>query len=240
MATAMFNCTNIVSRCVSDIKKSSVHYYSLHKVKKVFSKYFPTKQPEPPYNHMCQLGDPVLRTKATPVDTKVIQTHEFQKALGYLERVMTKHKLLGISAPQIGLPWQVCAIEVTQQSLNSIDPEIQKLCEMEIVPLTYFINPKMEIKNPAEVRFVEMCGSIAGFRADVPRAKEVEVKALDRFGKEFTWSAKGWPARIIQHEFDHLQGILYIDKMDRSTFECCFWQEVNLNRGKISLKYYAQ
>ncbi|XP_076678675.1 peptide deformylase, mitochondrial-like isoform X2 [Andrena cerasifolii] len=129
MATAMFNCTNIISRCVSDIKKSSVHYYSLHKVKKVFSKYFLSQPPEPPYDHICQLGDPVLRTKATSVDTKVIQTHEFQKVLGRLEKVMKKHQLVGISAPQIGLPWQVCAIEVTEQSLNSVDPEIQKLCE---------------------------------------------------------------------------------------------------------------
>lgn len=127
------------------------------------------------------------------------------QVLGQLERVMKKHRLLGISAPQIGLPWQVCAIEVTEQSLKSVDPEVQKFCEMEIVPLTYFINPKMEIKNPAEVTFVEMCGSIAGFRAEIPRAKEVEVKAFNRLGEEFTWTAKGWPARIIQHEFDHLQ-----------------------------------
>ena len=66
--------------------------------------------------------------------------------------------------------------------------------------------------------FFEGCLSVAGFAALVPRYREVEVTGLDETGEPITWRVKGWPARILQHEFDHLNGTLYIDRMHSRSF----------------------
>lgn len=117
---------------------------------------------------------------------------------------MRKYKLVGISAPQIGVPLQIFAIEVTNESVKEHDPVYVEECEMEPVPLTYFINPTMKIINPEKVTHIESCGSLVGYQAEVERAREVEIKALNRLGEPFCWQAKAWTARIAQHEFDHL------------------------------------
>ncbi|XP_043259954.1 peptide deformylase, mitochondrial-like [Colletes gigas] len=240
MAVTTFNCGYIINRCVSNMRTNSVRYFSLKTVKKTFMNYFRPEAPMPPYNHICQLGDPVLRMKATPVDAKVLQTNEFQKILEHLARVMRKYQMPGLSAPQIGLPLQIFVIEVTEKMLNNIDKEMQQFCEMDQIPLTYFINPKMVIKNPEEFAFHELCGSVVGFTGEVLRAKEVEIKALNRLGTPFSWSGKGWAARIVQHEIDHLNGKIFIDRMDLSTFKCSIWDEINKNKGYVQLKFYVK
>ncbi|XP_068595533.1 peptide deformylase, mitochondrial [Brachionichthys hirsutus] len=75
--------------------------------------------------------------------------------------------------------------------------------------------------------FQEACESIAGFSGSVPRYLSVEVTGLNENGEDVTWKASGWPARILQHEMDHLNGILYIDRMDSKTFVNITWQSYN-------------
>lgn len=112
---------------------------------------------------------------------------------------------MGVAAPQIGIPLQIFAVQVTKEQLDRITLQVRETYEVEQIPLTYFINPTLNITNPAEVISNESCGSITGFGALISRAKEVEVKAFNLLGDTFSWQAKGWTARIIQHEYDHLQ-----------------------------------
>lgn len=126
------------------------------------------------------------------------------QTLEHLHKVMKKYQTVGLAAPQIGFPWQVFAIEVTEKALKDISPQMRNLFHMQTQPLTFFINPKLEIINPTELISHEICGSISCYQAEVPRAKEVQITALNRFGEPFCWKGKDWLARIAQHEMDHL------------------------------------
>lgn len=116
-----------------------------------------------------------------------------------------KYDVVGLAAPQIGLSWQLFAIEMTEDSVNEVHPYLQKTYNLKPCPLTYFINPKLEIINPEEDIMFETCASINCYHAEVPRPLEVEVKALNRFGEPFCWREKGWLARVVHHEMDHLK-----------------------------------
>ncbi|XP_051916990.1 peptide deformylase, mitochondrial isoform X2 [Hippocampus zosterae] len=139
----------------TDIKVRSYFQYLKHKM---------ISPPRPPYHHICQVGDPVLRSKAVAVDPAAIKGPEVQKM-----RV---------------LDWQT-------------------------------------------VLFQEACESICGFSATVPRYLSVEVSGVNENGEDTTWRGSGWPARILQHEMDHLNGVLYIDHMDSKTFTNIHWQAYN-------------
>lgn len=76
-----------------------------------------------------------------------------------------------------------------------------------------------------------------GFAADVPRYREIELNGLNEKGDLISVFLRGWPARIAQHEVDHLNGKLYVDIMDRKTFCCSCWQDVNEHNGKISIPF---
>jgi peptide deformylase len=80
------------------------------------------------------------------------------------------------------------------------------------------INPRLVVEDPAPAEFHEGCLSVAGFAALVPRARGVRVEALDEQGRPVTVSARGWYARILQHELDHLDGTLYVDRMESRSF----------------------
>ena len=237
MIIESFKHISILNKHVLGMQKTNIRCFSLSNITKGVFKYFKSQPPTPPYNHVCQAGDPVLRSKATPVDPKELQTPEFEKLLDQLCKVMRKYKIVGISAPQIGVSLQVFAIEVEKESVKQLNPAYVEVCEMEPVPLTYFINPTMKIINPEKVTLVESCGSLIGYQAEVERAKEIEIKALNRLGEPFCWRAKGWTARIAQHEFDHLNGILYVNRMNPSTFDFYYWEELNAKKGKVQLKY---
>ena len=86
------------------------------------------------------------------------------------------------------------------------------------VPVRVFINPTLTPIGEDKVTFFEGCLSVAGFAGLVERFHEVEVTGLDEKGQSQTWRVKGWPARILQHEVDHLAGTLYIDRMITRSF----------------------
>ncbi|XP_076395333.1 peptide deformylase, mitochondrial isoform X2 [Megachile rotundata] len=193
---------SIINKRVSGVQKTDIYSLILPNIQKVRSISFFSKPSKPPYEHICQIGDPVLRTVAPPVDLKsTVHTKDFQKLLDQLCRVMRRYTMCGLAAPQIGVSLQ------------------------------------MRIVNSEETEFPEYCGSITGFEAVVPRAKQIKLTAFDRLGEPFIWNASGWAARIAQHEFDHLQGVLYVDKMDPTTFQFNYWKELNENKGDIKLQY---
>uniref|UniRef100_A0A672JZY2 Peptide deformylase n=1 Tax=Sinocyclocheilus grahami TaxID=75366 RepID=A0A672JZY2_SINGR len=184
----------------------------LHSLMHSYLQYMKRKvkgSPAPPYNHVCQVGDPVLRSRAAAVEPGAIQGPEVQKVIKTLVKVMRKLECVGLSAPQIGVPLQILALAYPKKMLedNSI--------------------ASFEARDGCTVIFQEACESICGYSASVPRYVSVEVSGLNEKAEPVSWQASGWPARIVQHEIDHLNGVLYIDRMDSKTFINVKWEEYN-------------
>ena len=157
---------------------------------------------------IVQTGDPVLREPARPLTPQELKTAELQQLIELMRRTMYDAPGVGLAAPQIGLPLQLAVI-----ADNGDDP----VKERRPVPFHVIINPRITL-GPDLVEHFEGCLSVEGLQAMVPRAREVTVEALDGAGKPVTIQASGWYARILQHEIDHLNGTLYIDRMKTRTF----------------------
>ncbi|XP_061628611.1 peptide deformylase, mitochondrial isoform X1 [Phyllopteryx taeniolatus] len=183
--------------------------------------------PSPPFDHVCQVGDPVLRSRAAAVDRAAIKGPEVQKVINTLVKVMRKFECVGISAPQIGVPLRILALEYPQKMLDVSSPVSRKVHGLSVQPLRIFVNPELRVLDWQTVLFREACESICGFSATVPRYLSVEVSGLNERGEDTTWQGSGWPARILQHEMDHLDGVLYIDHMDSKTFINVNWLAYN-------------
>lgn len=183
--------------------------------------------PEPPYSHVCQVGDPVLRAVAAPVEPAQLAAPELQRLVQRLVQVMRRRRCVGLSAPQLGVPLQVLALEFPEALFRACAPRLRELRQMEPFPLRVLVNPSLRVLDSRLVTFPEGCESVAGFLACVPRFQAVQISGLDPRGEQVVWPASGWTARIIQHEMDHLQGCLFIDKMDSRSFTNVHWMEVN-------------
>ena len=177
-----------------------------------------------------QVGDPILREAAEPVDRAFLHSADFKEMLERMIKVMRSKNGSGIAAPQIGVGLRVFAVEFTGQHYKRLkeqgvtDKDMKRM-GIALVPLKVVINPEVKIVDHKMLAFREGCLSVEGFSAVVPRAKEVLVSALDENGSPFTWRTAGWPARIVQHEMDHLKGNLYIDTMLYKSFVRNNWQD---------------
>ncbi len=121
---------------------------------------------------------------------------------------------VGLAAPQIGVPLRVIVLEDRPELMTRLNPdEIAERGRVAFGPRV-FVNPVLTPIGPERASFFEGCLSVAGYTAIVERALEVEVSGLDEHGAATTWRVRGWPARILQHEVDHLDGTLYVDRMD--------------------------
>uniref|UniRef100_L7M406 Peptide deformylase n=1 Tax=Rhipicephalus pulchellus TaxID=72859 RepID=L7M406_RHIPC len=185
--------------------------------------YGTTINPSPPYEFMCQVGDPVLRSRAEAVDPAKVTSAEIQKIINVMRIVMINSYSAGISAPQVGCPLRIIMMEFPMKYMRLAQAEEAKTRAYQPFPLKVFVNPVMEVTNSQRLVFPEGCESIRGFTADVPRYYEVKVSGLNEQGEAHEWQAYGWPARIIQHEMDHLEGNLFIDLMDSRTFHFNYW-----------------
>lgn len=222
---------------VSQVWKNDLRSFNTRKLRRTLRRCLRLPMGKPPYFHIAQIGDPVLRASSLPVEPVVIPRVEFQAIIYQMKEVMKMYNLVGLAAAQIGLPWRVFTVQVTDKYLKKIDENTRNIRGMELIPLQVFINPVMKTIDHKMIMFPEACGSVRGYNAIVPRAKVVEVNALNDKGEKFTATFKDWSARIIQHEMDHINGILYIDKMDRQTFSCTCWEEVNKYEGNIEIRF---
>ncbi|MDP1823492.1 MAG: peptide deformylase [Archangium sp.] len=169
-------------------------------------------------NPIVQTGAPVLRAPAQDVPVERITTPEFQALLERMVAMMRAAPGVGLAAPQIGVPWRVLVLEDREELMASLTPAERAERERVPVPVRVFINPTLTPIGEEKVTFFEGCLSVAGFAGLVERFREVEVSGLDGQGQPQTWRVKGWPARILQHEVDHLAGTLYIDRMITRSF----------------------
>jgi peptide deformylase len=153
------------------------------------------------------MGHPVLRTPARAVNPADVKSPGFQQLIDDMFETMTEYQGVGLAAPQVheGLRLFVAGFAPA--------PDDEEDDEEERVPLMALINPVITPVGPEAVEDWEGCLSIPDIRGRVPRARQIVVRALDRRAKPFELRASGFTARVIQHETDHLDGILFLDRM---------------------------
>lgn len=164
-------------------------------------------------------GHPVLREAALPVRREEILSPSIQQLLAKMVRTMRKAPGVGLAAPQIGVNLRIAVIEDRDEYAGDAegDPSNNPR-ERSTLPVLALINPEIKrIPKTKRLIFHEGCLSVPGYLAEVQRDYEIIVTGLDAYGEPFLWQPKGWPARIVQHEVDHLRGILYVDKMNSRT-----------------------
>ncbi|WP_418790487.1 peptide deformylase [Phosphitispora sp. TUW77] len=138
---------------------------------------------------IVEIGDPVLREKARPV-TKI--TPNVIKLLENMADTMYEARGVGLAAPQVGVSKRIVVVDVGEGLIELINPEI--------------------IRQEGFDTEFEGCLSVPGLTGEVQRAARVTVRALDRLGREVEYEGEKFLARAFQHEIDHLEGILFVDK----------------------------
>jgi len=165
-----------------------------------------------------QVGEQVLRQKARPLSTDEILDRSTQELIESMRETMHDAPGVGLAAPQIGYSLQLLVIDDQEEFIQKLPAEQVAERERRPVPFQVLINPKLTLQGSESAEFFEGCLSLAGFTAVVPRAKQVRVECLNERAETVTIEATGWYARILQHEIDHLGGVLYVDRMNSRTF----------------------
>lgn len=159
------------------------------------------------------LPEEILRNKARPV-TKF--DGELQELIDNMIETMRDAPGVGLAAPQIGLPLRLAVIETLPET-DEDGNEIEDTRDLYVIA-----NPEIVWESRKTIDGIEGCLSIPGYVGEVARAEAVRVRAQDRHGKKIKLRLSGWTARIFQHEIDHLNGVLYIDRL---TAPENFWTE---------------
>jgi peptide deformylase len=168
---------------------------------------------------IAQVGEAVLRQRAWPLSVAEICSPEIQQLIEHMRETMNDAPGVGLAAPQVGMPLQQLAvIEDKEEYFVGFSAEQIVERERQPVPFHVIINPVLHVESAADVEFFEGCLSLPGYTAIVPRARHVRVECLDHTGAPQVIEASGWYARILQHEIEHLQGMLYLDRMLSRTF----------------------
>ena len=158
---------------------------------------------------VARLGHPVLRQVAEPIDVEDIHSPETQRLVEDLIETMREYNGAGLAATQVHVPKQVCVIEVKDNP---------RYPDAEAIPLTVLINPVVTPLTAEMEEGWEGCLSVPDMRGVVPRYTAVRLEAYDREGNRIDVVAKEFFARVLQHEIDHLRGLVYLDRMkDLST-----------------------
>jgi len=148
---------------------------------------------------VCHLGHPVLRKESQRVSPENLASASIQKLIDDMLETMVEYYGVGLAAPQIHESLAIAVIE-------SHGPR-------GTIPMTVLVNPEVTVLDEELIEDWEGCLSIPEFRGSVPRWRKLRVDALDRNGKKIKVTAEGFFARVIQHEFDHLMGKVYLDRM---------------------------
>jgi peptide deformylase len=150
---------------------------------------------------VARLGHPVLRAKARAIDRAELKAPAVQQLIDDMIETMIEYRGVGLAAPQVheGLRLFVAVLNTDSEEADS-DPVV-------------VINPTITPVGNDTIDGWEGCLSVPDIRGQVPRAREIKVRALDRRGERIDLQAQDFPARVIQHETDHLDGVLFFDRM---------------------------
>ena len=153
---------------------------------------------------VTRLGHPVLRKVTDAVAAGELQSAGIQKFIDDMIETMKEYDGVGLAADQVHESKQIAVLEVADNPRYPQKP---------MVPLTVLVNPQITPLNDETEEDWEGCLSIPDLRGKVPRYKSIRVEALDRDGKPLDFIANDFHARVIQHEWDHLNGKVYLDRM---------------------------
>lgn len=167
---------------------------------------------------IVRAGHPVLRAVAEEISPEELGQKPLAALVKTMVEAMRRAPGVGLAAPQIGVAKRVIVLEDAERLMANMPPEQRAEKKRVAFPLKVIVNPTLEVVEPAQATFFEGCLSVHGFSALVSRALAVVVRGLDEKGSPIEWRAEGWPARILQHEVDHLDGTLYVDRMLTRTF----------------------
>lgn len=158
---------------------------------------------------IVQLGDPVLRATAAPYDGQLPEAL-LGRLITALRTTMLAAPGVGLAAPQVGLS---LALAVMADEWD-LDPQVAAARERSRVPFRVLVNPHYTALSDERVTHPEGCLSVRGRQGDRPRWRRVRLTGADATGATLDEELVGWPARIVQHETDHLRGELYLDALD--------------------------
>jgi peptide deformylase len=163
---------------------------------------------------IAQMGEPVLRRVARPLSVEELKSPLIQTLIDDMIDTMHDADGAGLAAPQVYESVQLCVIEI------SANPRYPDALD---IPLTVLVNPLITplVESPLDklaeadsIAMFEGCLSVAGLRGQVVRPRRVRVQALDRHGAPLDFVWEGVRASVVQHETDHLKGVLYVDRAD--------------------------
>jgi peptide deformylase len=166
---------------------------------------------------IVQAGDPVLRKKSRPLTKEEITSAQIQQLIDLMRTTMREAPGVGLAAPQIGQSIQLAVIEDRATYVSDLSVDALEERQRSAIPFHVIINPKLSVVGSSTAQFFEGCLSVEGYQAVVDRALNVRVQCLNERGEAVTINAQGWYARILQHEIDHLNGTLYVDRMKTRT-----------------------
>jgi len=155
---------------------------------------------------VARMGHPVLRAKTRPIEKAEIKSQAIQKLIDDMIRTMAEYHGVGLAAPQVHEQVRLFVAVLDTAADGDQPPE----------PIA-IINPEISVVGNDVVEDWEGCLSIPDIRGQVPRAREITVRAFDRSAGRVELRAQNFAARVIQHETDHLDGVLFFDRM--RTFE---------------------
>jgi peptide deformylase len=153
---------------------------------------------------VARLGHPVLRAKAKPIEPREITSAPIQKLIDDMIETMHEYHGIGLAAPQVH--------ESVRIFVAGIEEEDRRTGETEIVSVP-IINPEVIPIGRDLVEDWEGCLSIPDIRGKVPRNRRIRVRGFDRDGQPLDLELEDFPARVVQHETDHLNGVLFFDRM---------------------------
>ena len=164
---------------------------------------------------IAQIGHPVLRERARELGEEELRSAETQRFIDDLVETMHDARGAGLAANQVYMPIRICAIEVKDNPRYPYKPNI---------PLTILVNPVLEPISDEMFENYEGCLSVPDLRGVVPRYAELRVRAWDRHGAPIDRVVRGITAGTFQHECDHLDGRLFLDRVEDPT-TLCTWKE---------------
>jgi peptide deformylase len=154
---------------------------------------------------IIRMGHPMLREPAQPLSREHLESSWFERLVGDMVDTLHDYGGIGLAAPQIAEPWRLALIEIAGGP--------SRYGEIPPVPLTVFVNPAIEVLDENTDGYWEGCLSVPGLRGFVERPRRVRVRYQGVGGDSFEVELGGFLATVFQHEFDHLDGKLYIDRI---------------------------
>jgi peptide deformylase len=194
---------------------------------------------------IIQAGEEVLRVRARELSREEILSEKTKELIEYMRETMRHAPGVGLAAPQVGISLQLAVIEDREEYHKKLTAEQLAERQRQPVPFHAIINPRIISSDTTNLEFFEGCLSVAGYSAIVPRARTVTVEYLSEFAEVKKIHAVGWYARILQHEIDHLSGILYVDRMKARTLTTLdnlerVWKDVPVSEMQARLRLRGQ